>query len=224
MNGLIFHCKICDFTQYKKIHLKAHKQTAHKLTAVNITWIECNFKTKKSYYLKNHKSAGHKPSKQVNDLLGMEDTIKFLKILFSHFSSQYSMEEDLELDDLKQENCKICKSNFQTEYGANTHQFCESGNSCNKRKFKQQNKDIFNKHKLNQRTFLYYCENCDSNHYKRIHLKKHKLNQRTFLCDFNISYECEKWTTKSKHYLRSHMEDEKNDAFDDLLNTPGEDS
>ena len=116
-------------------------------------------------------------------------------------------EEDLELDDLKQENCKICKSNFQTEYGVNTHQFCESGNSCNKRKFKQQNKDIFNKHKLNQRTFLYYCENCDSNYYKRI---------RTFLCDFNIRYECKKWTTN----LRSHVEDEKNDAFDDLLNTP----
>ena len=46
MNGLIFHCEICDFTHNKKIHLKAHKQTAHKLTAVNITWIECNFKTK----------------------------------------------------------------------------------------------------------------------------------------------------------------------------------
>ena len=54
-----------------------------------------------------------------------------------------------------------------------------------------------------KRTFLYFCKNCDSNHYKKI---------RTFLCDFK----CKKWTTN----LRSHVEDEKNDAFDDLLNTP----
>ena len=92
-----FYCKICDFTHYKKIHLKTHKQTAHKRTAVNITWIECDFKTKNPYYLRNHqrdKHAGHKPSKQgsldiSNDLLGLDDTITFLKILFSHFSSQY---------------------------------------------------------------------------------------------------------------------------------------
>ena len=30
-------------------------------------------------------------------------------------------EEDLELDDLKQENCKICKLSFQTESGVITH-------------------------------------------------------------------------------------------------------
>ena len=96
--------------------------------------------------------------------------------------------------------CKICDFTHYKKIHLKRHKEArhlrfqkEWSHSCDKRKFKSPNKDI---------------------------LKKHKLNQRTFLCDFNIRYECKKWTTKSKHYLRSHVEEEKYDAFDDLLEKP----
>ena len=149
-NCTALYCRFC-FRKVKVLHLEEHIDKVHT-NPIEKANANCDFvATSKDNLLSCAVCA--KTFRERRDLAGhilyfhqnhrtrskyCDNTIKFLKILFSHFSSQYSMEEDLELDDLKQENCKICKSKFQTE----SSQICESENSCNKRKFKQQNKNL----------------------------------------------------------------------------------